>query len=102
MLDKYTPIGDEAITVNTATGFTAAKILPATGAFAGRYADAVLLTVETDQIRYRFSGTPTSTVGHLVEVGDMIFIEGADAVSMFLMIKVTNNASVYATYFRLR
>lgn len=102
MIERYTPIGDEAITVNTAVGFTAAKILPTAGIAANRYADAVFLSVETDAIRFRFSGVPTASVGHLLSVGDSMLIEGADSVSTFQMIKVTNNASVYATYFRLR
>jgi hypothetical protein len=88
----------ESITVNTAIGFTAAKISRAISG-SGRQADYVMVTVETDQIRYRLDGVaPTSSEGHLVAAGDGFEINGALFISNFLAIKVTNNATIRCTY----
>ena len=94
----FSKVDYESITVNTAIGFTAAKIvLPISGS--GRQADFAFVSVETDQIRYRLDGVaPTSSEGHLVSVGDSFEINGALLVSQFLAIKVTNNATIKVTY----
>ena len=88
----------ESITVNGAVGFTTAKIvLPISGS--GRQADFAMVTVETDQIRYRLDGVaPTSSEGHLASVGDSFSINSALLISQFLAIKVTNNATIKCTY----
>ena len=87
----------EAITVNTATGFTAAKLAPQ--GLAGRMVEWAMLTVETDQIRYRIDGgVPSSSVGHLMNVGDPLVLVGVVAIQNFQAIKVTNNATIQVTY----
>ena len=88
----------ESITVNTAVGFTAAKIVRAISG-TGRQADFALVTVETDQIRYRLDGVaPTSSEGHLVSTGSSFELNGALMIQNFLAIKVTNNATIKCTY----
>ncbi len=62
------PSDYEAITVaDTAIGFTASKLVTAVaGAFC---------TLETGQVRFRMDGSdPTSTTGHLLEVGQSFTI----------------------------
>jgi len=89
----------EDITVDTAIGFTAATIAPATFGPAHR----AFVTVETDQIRWTVDGTtPTSTKGHLAEVGDYIEIEGIANIKAFRAIKVTNNATLRVSYSRFK
>lgn len=91
--------GYEAVTVsNTAIGFTAGTITPTTG----RPCSRAIFTVETDQIRFTYDGstTPTNTVGHLVEAGDRVVIEGIKNVSNFRAIRVTSDASIKCTYER--
>lgn len=88
---------DEKITVNTAVGFTTATYAPTPGNPAFR----ALVTVETDQVRFRYEGTdPTSSVGHLLDPGDRIVIEGYDNIKNARFIKITNNATLQVTYER--
>ena len=58
----------EALTVSTnSVGFTVAT-------FAAN--DSVFVTVEDAAVRFRLDGSaPTSTVGHLLEVGDVLELE---------------------------
>ena len=77
----------ETVTVaDTAIGFTAAT-LASSRPITGRDCKKVLVTVETAQIRFRVDGgTPTSAVGHILDVGDVAEIDGSDA-SKFLAIR---------------
>lgn len=98
--ENYAAINDEAITVaDTAIGFTTAKLTVTSGSLKGRPADAALITVETNNIRFRHAGDPTSSVGHLLIPGQSYFITGSTDVRNFKAIRVTNNATVYCTYF---
>lgn len=100
-----TPAGDsEAITVSTnAIGFTATKIL--VNATGGRHRRAVraFVTVEDQPIRVLWTGTaPTSTVGHKLNNGDSIMIEGEANVLNFKAIRAstaTGDAALQVTYF---
>jgi hypothetical protein len=64
----------EAITVaGTAVGLTAATIL-------GK--ETAIITVETAQVRVTLDGTtPTSTVGHILEVGDVLEIDSSEGLT---------------------
>ena len=64
----------ESITVSaTAGGLT-------TAAIAGL--DEAIITVETAQVRFRQDGTvPTSTVGHILEVGDVLTLDSSEAMA---------------------
>ena len=82
----------EAITVsNVAIGFTAGNITGKKG---------VYLSVEADEVRYRYDGTdPTATEGHLLYVGDRLQLMHPTVLSKFRMIRVTTDATVRCTYF---
>lgn len=84
-------IAHESITVaGTAVGLTDATFGNANRAF---------LTVETAPIRFTIDGTtPTSTVGHLANPGDVIELEGQDELVQFLAIRVGASATLKATY----
>ena len=90
----------EDITVAaTAIGCTTATIAPSTHGSAHR----AFLTVETDQVRWTCDGTtPTASKGHLAEAGDYIEIEGIANIAAFRAIKVTNNATIRASYSRFK
>mgnify|MGYP001594947450 CR=1 FL=1 len=72
----------------TAFAFEAVTITDSSTALtSGTYSNATVatLTLETAQIRYRLDGTaPTSAVGHLLEVGQSIVLEGAAAIAAWL------------------
>ena len=84
----------ESITVaDTAIGFTVAKIDLSTSLY-GRSVQRVLVTVEVAPIRFKIDGTaPTSTVGHLLDVGDVFICDGAD-VRKFLAIRTGSTSGV--------
>jgi len=78
MLDSsYEAYDFEYLTVTNgaAVGPAAAKLIPASGAAA----DALRITVEGPQIRYREEGSPTTTDGHLRHDGSEIQLFGRGA-----------------------
>ena len=87
------PTAYESITVaDTAIGLTAATHLKAQHA---------IITVETAQIRVRFDGTnPTSSEGHIAEVGDIIHLNSGSQMTKFKAIRTGATSGVLkATYF---
>jgi hypothetical protein len=91
----------ETITVATAAiGTTAATRTPTTGG-AGA-ARAVLGPLELGQVRYRYDGTdPSSTVGHLLEIGQTLVLEGAANIAQFKAIRTGGTSgSLPVTYER--
>ena len=92
-VEGLTPFDYESITVaDSAIGLTAAKYLDA---------ERAEITLETAQIRFRVDGTdPTSSEGHLVEVGDVITLNSAAQISDFSAIRTGNTSGVLkVTYF---
>ena len=92
----------EMIEVDGAVGFTAATIASAETdrKKQGLSGDIkrVVCSVETANIRVRLDGgNPTSSVGHLIEVGD-VFIVGASDISGFKAIKVSAIGKIAASY----
>jgi hypothetical protein len=92
-------------TITTAKGFTSAKIAPITGSFTGKQARAVILSVETADIRFTIDGTtPTTTattaVGHLLTSGSSYEITGEKNIANFSCINAvaSNGAVVKCTY----
>jgi hypothetical protein len=81
----------EQITVaGSAIGFTAATVSAGAGHPQALFA---VCRVETAPIRYRFDGgTQTSTVGTFANPGDVIPMQGADALQNFLAIRVTSTS----------
>ena len=74
----------EQITVATsAIGFTSATITPG-----AETADYAYCRVETAQIRYTYNGTtPTTTVGTLLETGDIVCLDDASDIKAFRAIR---------------
>lgn len=65
-------------------------------------AQAAYITVETASIRLRYDGTdPTATVGHLVQAGETLRLEGSGNIAALKMIRSgTTSAAVSVTYER--
>lgn len=89
----------ERITVDATAGgvrLTVANVL------ATPYAQAATITVETAQIRWTKDGTaPTSTTGHLANVGAIIFLDNAGDLWRFRAIRTGATSGVLqATYHR--
>jgi hypothetical protein len=97
------PMDYEAITVsNTALPLTAGKLIQTGAAFAGmKQARKAMVSVETDQVRFTIDGTntPTAAVGHLLNNGDYLILNSIEELQRFLVIRVTNDASVKVTYY---
>jgi len=81
----------ESLTVSsTAVALTEAK---------AQLAQEAIVSVETDQVRYRLDGTaPTSSEGHLLEAGDYLVLRGYGQVNSFQAIRVTTDATLRVTY----
>lgn len=75
----------ETVTVAaTAIGITSSVHSPSTGKAAVR----AFLSLESGQVRYRYDGTdPTSAVGHLLQAGDAIELEGDTNIRNFRAIR---------------
>ena len=88
----------ESITVSsTAIGFTNATINPPNGRDKPYKA---VFVVEGDQIRFRVDGgDPTSSVGMLAEIGDIITISEQHDVENFKAIRITTDATIQPSYF---
>lgn len=88
----------EAITVaDTAIGITEALIAKASSMY-GRDPVRAIVTVETAQIRFRDDGgTPQSTVGHLLNIGDSITINGPDLRNFRAIRTGSDSASIKVT-----
>lgn len=98
---ELSAMGHEAVTVAaTAIGFTSATITPATG----RPAQRAFVTAETAQMRYTYDGTtPTSTVGHILDISDVLVIDGIVNVQNFRAIRTTaSSGTIMATFDRLK
>ena len=100
----YQPYDYESITVSsTAIGFTLSKYKPSGNALENdnRPAMRVLLTVETNTIRYRVDGTdPTAAEGHSLGSGDVLTLVGPDAISQFRAIAAVGDGTIRVTYER--
>jgi hypothetical protein len=100
-------VGYEGLTTATAIGFTAAKLTPTTGNFAGMHARAVIISVDVADIRMTLDGTTpviTATgggVGHLIPYTSSIEIRGESNLKNFLCINAVNasGALVKCTFF---
>lgn len=77
----------ESVTVDATAG--GVSLTAATYAPGGRPgAVKAVITCETAQVRYTYDGTaPTTTVGHLLESGSAIIVEGPGNISKFKAIR---------------
>jgi hypothetical protein len=99
---RLVPMGYEEITVAaTAIGFTTATIQPGTDS--NQWARVAFASVETAEIRWRVSGTPTATSGHLVAAAGSFSVCGVDSLAAIRMIRTTaTSAKVSVSYYRLQ
>lgn len=94
----------EAITVSTtAVALTATKVraFDATSTLRTE-AKEVLITVETQAVRFRIDGSnPTATEGHVLQPGDSLTIYGLTNIDRFRAIrKDAADGTVRVTYYR--
>ena len=82
---------ESVIVADSAVGFTAATLARATAAF---------VTLETAQVRFRYDGTnPTSSEGHLMDIGDSIRIKGPNNIKNFKAIRTGSTSGVLKVTF---
>ncbi|MDY0188990.1 MAG: hypothetical protein RBR16_13820 [Syntrophus sp. (in: bacteria)] len=93
----------ESITVSTtAIGFTATKLAPVAGDYSGRKAEAVLITVEDQPVRFRADGTdPSAAEGHPLLPGDERYLYWGyqDLLQVKFIRKDAADAKVKVSYF---
>ena len=85
---------------------TAVGLASATPAMTGK-TQGVIVTVETDQVRWRADGTaPTSTEGHLMNTGDVLSFDSwtsnqnwRSVLTAIRFIRVTTDATLKISYF---
>lgn len=81
----------ESVTVaGTAIGFTTGKLAPSNSNLPSR----AVCTLETAQVRYRLEGTPTASVGHLLEVGETLIISSLKDLKAFKAIRTGSVSGV--------
>lgn len=92
----------ETLTVaGTAVGFST-NLVPTVSDQGGPDVRKAVFVVEGAPIRVTVDGTtPTSSVGMLFQVGDVVTIEGEANIKRFKAIRATStSASAYVTYFK--
>lgn len=92
---QWTYLGFETITASaTATGFTVTTLQP-NGANTAPQATVGACRVAAAEIRWRADGTaPTSAVGTLAQIGDVIALDGADVLQKFKAIRTGSTSGV--------
>ena len=97
----YDFFADESVTVGAAsTALTAATFTPTTALGPAQFA---LITVETDQVRIRFTGDAAAAgATHLLNVGDSAELHGLQNIRNFRAIRVTGDATLRVSYGRPR
>ncbi len=97
------PGNHEILTVTSNIAyFSRSKILPTWGTFIGMYAQAVLVSNEGGDIRFRIDniGPPTLTHGHILVNGDALMLIGTQAINQFRAIKLGETDGILqVTYF---
>lgn len=89
---------NETITVNTAIGFTAANLTLAKTLHNGKRVKRITCTVEAAQIRAWDNGTPTATVGHILNIGDMFIVDGANVFTFRAIKTGSTNGIISVSY----
>lgn len=99
---RYVGFAFETLTIsNTAIGLTTNKYRP-TGADAGKIAEKAFVTCEGGSVRYRYDGEdPTVTVGHILEAGGYLVLEGQNQMNLIKFIRKDGaDATLQITYER--
>ena len=72
---------------NAARAFSTGNVVPESGD-SKTHALRVIVTCDTGQLRFRYDGAvPTAAIGHLLEIGDVLVIEGALNIQSFQAIR---------------
>ncbi|HWY33937.1 MAG TPA: hypothetical protein VNX68_04780 [Nitrosopumilaceae archaeon] len=100
-----TSFAHEQLTIAaSALGFTSATFNPVVtdAQSVSQRANLAIFSCEASQVRYwNDGGTPTATVGMLVNPGDVIYVFGFNNIKNFLMIRVTaTSATCNVQYYR--
>lgn len=92
---QYTPLDYESITVtDTAESLTSGTFKPVSTP-EHAWAKRAFITAETAQMRYRLDGTaPTSSEGHILNVGDILTLDGIANISRFQIIRTGSTSGV--------
>ncbi len=101
--DASVPGNFELLTVGDASAyFSRGKISPTSGPYAGMTAQAVLVSLEGGEIRFRLDGLgpPTTTHGHILTSGDALLITGNQAINQFRAVRLGDtDGTLQVTYF---
>ncbi|MBM4285815.1 MAG: hypothetical protein FJ128_11300 [Deltaproteobacteria bacterium] len=92
----------EVITVSTtAVGLTGTKIRPTSGTFKGLTAQAVLVSLDNGDVRFRIDGgLPTASNGHSLTSGDTLVLNGSQSLLNFRAIRQGDtNGILRVTYY---
>lgn len=88
---------------STAVGFDSAVPALVNGKVSDRTVRRVLITTETDAVRWRADGTaPTNLIGHVLAKDETLSFTGANykqLISAIKFIRVTNDAYLKITWF---
>lgn len=95
LMQAVSYINFEQVTVaNSSIGFTATKVEP-NGTGGTPQATIASCRLETAEIRYQIDGTaPTTTVGTLLEIGDILTVTGHDSIMRFRAIRTGATSGV--------
>lgn len=98
----YEPYDFDTITVSsTAIGLTSTKYNTTSQAMPLREGQYIIITVETNSIRYRIDGpAPTSSVGHILTAGSSLILLGSTPIKNFKAIAVSGDGTMMVTYLR--
>lgn len=103
MFFPYPALDAEAFAFETITVTGGALPFTVTKAFIADTmpAERAVVTVETAPVRFTLDGTvPTSTVGHLLNPGDVLVVQAETNLRNFRVIVVSANATLQVTYYR--
>lgn len=95
---QQTPFAREKLTISdTSVPLTASVYKPA-----GITPSMAMITIEGGGIRYDVISTPTATDGTPIVAGASFPICGIDSIAAFKAIRVTTDAVLWVTYYKLR
>lgn len=82
-------VSTTALSLEAFTDFTQAQV---------DRANRIIVTVETNSIRYRYDGTaPTTSVGHLLTAGTRLELVGNDNIQKLQVIRASADGTVMVT-----
>jgi hypothetical protein len=99
-------VGHSSITVDATAGGVALEASRYSSHQAGGFHTtpcAALITTETADARYTLDGTaPTAAVGHLLESGSALMIEGEDNIANFRAFRTSGTSATFKVTFYAR